>query len=63
MTKEEWIKEAEERIKSHIEFIDEVNDMCGTDWSRHRSQKESSELSVKFLKIGIKLLKGQENVK
>lgn len=57
MTKEEWIKKAEERIEGHQEFIDEVNDMCGSDWSRHRSEKERSERSIEFLKAGIKLMK------
>ena len=57
MTSEEWIKEAEEKIVSHLELIDEVNDMCGTDWSRNRSSMESSKRMVKFLQEGIKLLK------
>lgn len=62
MTKEEWIKKAEEKIVNHLEWIAEVHDMCGSDWSRNRSSMEASQANVKFLQAGIKLMKEKENV-
>ena len=61
MTKDQWIKEAEERITNNIGFINEVNNMVGSDWSRHRSRMESSVRENVFLTNGIKLLKEREN--
>lgn len=56
MTPEQWIEKAREKIASHQEFIDEVNDMCGSDYSRHRSSMECSVREIKFLEHGIRLL-------
>ena len=55
MTRQEWINQAKERIKSNQKFINEVNDMVGSDWSRHRSRMESAQRENVFLEQGIKL--------
>lgn len=56
MKRQEWITKAKEMIQSNNEFINEVNDMVGSDWSRHRSRMESAQRENEFLKQGIKLM-------
>ncbi len=61
MTSEEWIRIAEEKIRSNDVFIAEVHDMVGSDWSRHRTRMENAVKDNEFLRSAIRLLRGKNH--
>lgn len=54
---EKWIEKATEEISQKEKFIAEVEDMIGSDYSRHRTAMERSQKEISFLETGIKIMK------
>lgn len=57
MNPKEWIEKATEEISQKEKFIAEVEDMIGSDYSRHRTAMEGSQKEISFLETGIKIMK------
>lgn len=55
MDKEEFVKQVKEIISSNDEFIEEVYDMVGSDYSRHKDRQSSLLYQNSLWKFALKL--------
>lgn len=60
MSKEEWVKEAKERIEGARQVVEEMDNMSSCDkyWSRAKHDGENAIALIKFLQTGIRLIEG-----